>query len=100
MCFTLVPWLLRQPHSFNISQLPGEYTAQAAMRSEGFLEHNINSTHTGPIYTPGWTEAIIVKYRVKDTRVTPGIRTTHPMTCPPELEVDALNHWTMTPYKL
>ena len=73
MCFTLVPWLLRQPHSFNISQLPGEYTAQAA---------------------------IIVKYRVKDTRVTPGIRTTHPMTCPPELEVDALNHWTITPYKL
>ncbi len=44
MRFTLMPWSLGQKHSFNLSQLPGEYTARGAvaLRAEGLFKHNIN----------------------------------------------------------
>ena len=58
------PWSLGQYHSYNLSQLPWEYTAHYAqpLGATGLLKHN-NPLYPlqVPIYTPGWREAITVK---------------------------------------
>ena len=55
MRFTLAPWSLGQQHPFNLSQLPGEFTARAAV---ALRRTESTSTLAIPIYTLGWREEI------------------------------------------
>ena len=52
-----------------------------------------------PIYTPGWREAIIVKYLAQGHKCHDRDSNPHSGEDAPELEFDALNHSAMTLYK-
>ena len=50
-----------------------------------------------PIYTPGWREAIIVKYLAQGHKYHDQDSNPHSVDLAPELEFDGLNHSAVTP---
>ena len=87
---------------FNVSQLPWEYTTWATVYIALKLFHSQYQplpSHV-PIYSPGWREAIIVKYLAQGHKCHDHDSNPHSGDLAPELEFDALNHLAMTLYSL
>ena len=77
---------------FNVSQLPWEYTTWATVYIAPKAFSQV------PIYSPGWREAIIVKYLAQGHKCHDRDSNPHSSEFAPELEFDALNHSAMTLY--
>ena len=81
-------------HPFNLSQLPigSIWTPSCRGALKAFRSHYQPQPSQVPIYTPGWREAIIVKYLAQGHKCNDQDSNPHSGISPPELEFDALNH--------